>query len=894
MDRPHAPGVPDGGAQAVSMERRRRGLIVALLVGGAALGAGLPVARAQVQGGVKAPETTADARGATSGRAARELTRLAALDLQATGGTNPRDFEVAAILMEIAHRLSPNDEHLLRLLIDAVSSAGDREGLLAYSKELMKLQKADTVTQLRLISGAISSRQSVESRLEGYRSFLDYKDDKGNRLDASIRSRLALDGALLLRETGDLRGFADMLGQATALDPTNKDAASLAVSFYSEQQSEPAGRLTLLINLLKADPFDPETLLAIARELASSEAFDQAERFYAVYQAAMDTQGLNVSQSIVAEANTVFWCKNNAEGLVTMLRSRVEEDRAAAERARRTAQLLDRPVDNLADPESVRLSPELERVRFAAAQAWGDQGQVDYAFTEMTRTYERAIEAAQQRQSLPAGVTAAMMVEREQRLRGELMSMRLWAGRDLDKASATLDEFRNDASLSQNAGAGAVLARLEAWLQLQRGELDAAEAALTPLAERDVLARLGRALIKERRGDREGAAKAYEALAHEASGSLAGAFARTRAEVLGQAPVKAPAVTNDLRRLASGVPGWLEQMIADPRRVVSLQARLLTTEIGAMDPAWVEVSLRNVSPIPLALGPEKPISSRLLFMPDVRMKLSRVSPEEMRSGAVVVRMDRRLRLLPQEELKVLVWADQGNLGWLTNHAITMQLTSRWNVIQGFMPHPDGRYVEGPHCVQTSTEYLQRRATRMLYDKPETLADWIKTGTSEDVAEVVHLTMMASRAAPDAPGTWSKETREAIGAALAARYPTLEPSARVLLATLLPLPPLAPWLAACEEAILADNDPDVRVVSLALRTWKVDDPRLAAARGAGEARLERLAVLVQDRLDTNTRSYATIWQRRQPAPSGGADAPPPAPPAQQPPTTPAPPAGTGVK
>ena len=65
-----------------------------------------------------------------------------------------------------------------------------------------------------------------------------------------MRSRLALDAALLERERGDSAAFARRLRQSATLDESNKEAASLVAQYYAPQLTDPLGELNLQIKLL--------------------------------------------------------------------------------------------------------------------------------------------------------------------------------------------------------------------------------------------------------------------------------------------------------------------------------------------------------------------------------------------------------------------------------------------------------------------------------------------------------------------------------------------------------------------------------------------------------------------------------------------------------------------
>lgn len=817
----------------------------------------------------------------TNERAARELVRMGTLDLQITGGSAARDYRLASILLEIAYEIlpkikpgekaRPENEEILRLLIDAVSSSGDREKLQQYTRELVELNRDDTVAQLRLFSGRISELQDVDSRLKAYETLLGAGGDK-LKLDGSVRSRLALDAALLLRERGDIRGFADKLSQATALDPTNKDAASLAASFFSEQSDDAAGRLLLLINLLKADPFDPDTILAIARELAAGEAFDQSYRFYGLHGSLVKARGEEVVSAIAAESYTVFWCRQGAEKTLTQIRAQVEEQKTYAKNMREYVITHDLPADQAPNPDKVRLAVDMERVRCASALASGDLGQIDYAFSEMVRTFQLNIDELSDKTKLPPGTSETELQDRVRRLKGELMWMRLWCGRQLDEAAAVLDEAKQDPNVNP-----AVLDRLTGWLLLQRGELDKAEGLLTALAPTDELARLGLCVIKERRGPAADAAAAYTEFAHRHAGTVAGTFARTRAQVLSGKPVPPLSLAEEMTALAeTNVKSWLEELIADPRKMMSLQVNPEYQQVGPMEPIRVRVRLRNTSPIALAVGSERPLNSQILLVPELKVAMDRVA--ESSRGATVVRLDRKLRLLPQEEIDVMLWADAASLGWIMSHMITETAVVRWKALQGFRYNRGGYYFAGPLCLTTDTGPVQRSASAKTFDDGETIARWIETGTTEDIAECLALAQIIAPL-PEKVSRWKPEDKDRIAAALATRYPKLDRDARLMVAAMLPLKQLGPWLKPVEDAVNADADLKVKTVALILRVSDASDPVLAAAEASGDARLAEAAVLVKDRLSDGTKTYSTM---QTPKPGDGGDAA-----AAPPPTTPTP-------
>src|SRR5262245_39862630 len=151
---------------------------------------------------------------------ASQLERLALLDLRAVESPSAGDFAITEAILAIAQELAPGDTQIVRRRIEAAWNAGDNDALLDATRRIVELDPDDTVAQLRLITAKIGQVQVAQERLRLYEAFLG---PKGEALDPSIRSRLALDAALLQRERGDEPGFVEKLKLAARLDSTNKD-----------------------------------------------------------------------------------------------------------------------------------------------------------------------------------------------------------------------------------------------------------------------------------------------------------------------------------------------------------------------------------------------------------------------------------------------------------------------------------------------------------------------------------------------------------------------------------------------------------------------------------------------------------------------------------------------
>jgi hypothetical protein len=842
---------------------------------GAAVLASVAVACGVAAGAGLAPSgqpATARATGA-GGIAARSVASVALLDLRLVRAPEGRDYRIASALLEVASDLAPDDEEVLRLLIDATSAAGDKDRLLAQTRRLMRMNPEDTVAQLRLISGKLDALQDADQRLAVYERYLG---PEGEGIDPSVRSRLALDEALLLRERGDITGFADKLARATELDSTNKDAASLAVTFFTQTKEDAAGRLTLLLNLLLADPMDEATHLAIARELAAGGEYEGAQRFYNILSMLYQAQRQSIPPSVYAEAQTVEWNIGGAERLVSTFRAEMERGRAELLEQRRRAEAAHQPLDKLTAPESLRLTLELERVRAAAASASGDEAQLDFAFGELETTFQSQIEPLEDPSKRAAGVSAEQVQQTLAQLEAELLWMRLWCGRNLEAAAQALERLKADPAVNR-----AALERMVGWLQLRQGDLDGAQRTLAPLSVEDPLAELGLALLEEKRGLVPDAVVKYTQFWQRMAGTLAGAWARTRVIVLTGGPPAPPAGAAALKDLVAGVPSWIDELASNPRRLCALQASLEETRIGPLRSAGVRLRIRNLAPIPMGIGPDRPLNTRLLLAPSVTLG---VEPVGARMAAAVVRMDRRLRLLPQEAVEATVWADAGMLSRFMDDLAGLPAQIRWKVLQGFVITDQGFFSEGPLNLTTDTGMLMRSKSLRCGDDAKGMASWIQSGSSEDVAESLLALRWKLQNKDGTPGALTADEKTLIDQAVAKRWRTLDRSARLMVVALLPPGKQCGWLTELSKAMAEESDPGVLTAALVSRVYDVGDPLLARALSSEDRRLSEVAGLIRARLEAGIKTFSAI---SDPIGVSMRSGPAPAPPgAAQPPTAPA--------
>ncbi len=820
---------------------------------------------------------------------ARALTRIALADLKFSRQPGPDEYAVAAALLDLAHQLDGGDQDILRLLIEAVSQAGDRDRVADLTRQLLKLDPADTVAQLGLISSNIARLQDVDARLKAYEQFLGAK---GDALDASVRSRLALDCALLLRERGDAGGFAERLRQAVTLDATNREAAALLLTYVSQRGDAVDRRFEALLLLLAAEPLDPQAHLEVARELASVGASRQALRFYSNHEEIMKGFGAQLSAEAAVEKRIEQWRLDGPSKVVSELSEGVLKPRKALEQQIAAAKAEGRKEDlaKLPSPDDIKLYPEMEEVWLLAASAAGDQAGMLVALGEMQGT-QLLVEAAARNAASPPPPPAAPAsrpgaappaVDEEAvkaaelelfRTRLALAWSRLLVGMQVEQAERTIQELRADPRLAPG-----VRDRLESWLALRKGELASAGTGLEAHAATDPLARLGLGVLAEQRGDRAAAAESYIAVARALSGSTVGAWAYTRAAVvLERAPAPSPEAAT-LAAMADGVPRLIDDMCRSPRfqaasaggtpealigarAYEALLCSLGIDRAGPFEKARINITLRNLAPIPLGVGPDRAINSRFLLSPTIEIGPRRVgstSPE-------IISLERRLRLMPREDITVSVWAEPGYNGLLQEMSAGETSRSRWRVMQGFRMNDKGQTEAGPYGLATETGLFVRLAFPRTEDSPVELAGALADVGDEQLPQLLGVIRWRLFRDEGEVDRLRPEDKQRLAAALRDRYLASRPEGRLLILAMMPPAQFIQALLSFDAAIIdaAETDPRVTLVKTITRSADKDSPLLAGASSSSNASVRAAGEAMRRRLESNPRTYSRFSLVNQP-------------------------------
>jgi tetratricopeptide (TPR) repeat protein len=789
--------------------------------------------------------------------AARSLVRLAMMDLRLAGNPNVRDYKLASVLLELAGNIRPDDADLIRRKIESQWNAGDEDAAIEATKALLKLDPKDTVAQLRLVSSSIGRLQTVESRLAAYERFLGAE---GKSIDPSIRSRLALDAALLYRERSNDDKFAEKLKQATALDPTNKEAALIAETFFSASVNDPVGRFELLSNMLYSDPLDPGIYMSMTDELAANGAFVGAARMFRIGEKIQTAAGGRIGGEQELQRLILAWQVTGPKAVREDLEKSLNTERHNARQIADRQKVMDVAEEEVVDPMALRLPRTAEQMRALAAFAEGNVDATETSLAELELTVAKMIKESPDDEKRPTEITKedAMRIARDAKV--DLALMRALTGVQLKQVEGGLLEL--DPPLSEGDTRPALIAAL---MLLNDGKAEEALAALAGLGidqtsqnpeitDASLYGELAKARALEALGRKAEAGASYRAIVRSAPLTAQGALAASLAEKMAGKREPLFAKTQELEKLAAAVPRWIEDIVDQPRTFVSVTAEPLSTTQEPLSPMLVKVKIRNLGALPMGLGSNRPINSRFLFAPNLDLK---EADARRFSKPEVIDLDRRLRLMPGETLEAVVWADPGFAGWFCEDIASQVVRAKYRVVQGFVTGQRGLIDPGPGCVQLDLPIIVRTTLR---ESTLGVADFAAEAASAGEGAVVRLGAAARTLVLGEAFSGRSITpvdKLTMAQALAKRYPSLSPNARAALIAVVPTGKQSPEFADFDAAVLEEKDPAILPIALLTRCSEPDSPALKAAMESSDPRVKLVAKLQSERLADRTTCYATL-------------------------------------
>lgn len=647
------------------------------------------------------------------------------------GHPNPDadEFRMTGHALRVARSLLPDDLELLHLEQEAWETAKDSERQLGTARRILSLDPMNQVAQLRVALGGISRLQDADARLEAYERLLGAR---GESLHPSVRSRLALDAALLARENGREDRFRELLTLSTTLDMTNKDSAALYAATMLPEIDSPRDRVEILANVLAADPLDVNAVENLALELMRHGAYGGALHMYDLLSTYLRLQDSKLSPPQLFDTALCLWNTDGPEGALDFLNSLTAEQQGMINAERR--RLEEDGIDP--GPETVAfLSPELEMTRLAIALVMDDRRMADRALVFIDFHID------QRRRQIDAAVEQNPEINPEQIriLRRAASLQQLWAwlfaGLRLDRAEQLIEElFPQDADqtvVEIDEGARELLAdgaseavlgevstvptavaesRFRGWLALHRGDLPRARALLVPIAEQDRTARWILADLERTIGNNARAMRLYAELAAEEPRALLATAAwwrllMMRVESGNESPIVRSRKARELDAYINSFAPYVKHTFRDPRRYVSLRVVHEQPMVGALDRMRMRVEVRSSANNPVAVGTGRPVSKRILLSPDVRVGGEQA---QQAMSPVIAELASRLRLDPYEAVHFTVTPSWSAVAAFMDSFAFSRSTARWQATLGFRSNEAGNFSASPTSVITLSEMLTRQ------------------------------------------------------------------------------------------------------------------------------------------------------------------------------------------
>ena len=829
-----------------------------------------------------------------AGILARTTARIALVDLKVARTPGQAEYELTRIMIEDALSRTPEDLDLLRLLAETCVQLGDETRAIKVTRLIHKLDPSDKVAEMTLISSTIAGMQTVGERVKALKTFVG---PRGAGIDPGVRSRLSLDLALLAREQADSAGFSEALRQSLKLDPTNKEAAGLLHSVIMAGNASPREVVQSLLVIMAADPIDPAPSLSIARIMLEHGAAKGALRFYDLHNNMVAAGQERLSPDLVAERYVALWASSSPAKVVTEITQPFYVEKRNQRMDRETKRAANIPTEQWLDAllREVYRPSELVRAWTVAASADGNDVFTSLGLGELAQNAANFESNALNDQIRGEAMSADDAKKLVSNMQVDLLWVRCLTGQQTDEASKQVSALRVNPNVPDS-----VLARLEGWTKIREAEglspdeldadnksertktLEDGEALLKRQAGRgDLLAELGLAAAQAVRGDRAAAAKHFAELSIKLRGTLAGAWAQSRAVSLAGAgsapPARVTADAGELEAVASGVPEWLEAVATNPGKFVAFSMLPVEKDLKPFSKASVEIVIRNEAPIALAVGNERAINSRVLLTAEVTVGVKDSSP----GAAEVVSLERRYFLAPGEEMRVQAWAEPGLSAWFAELNACDVMRLRWRAIQGFRMKREETWkgttrkdtmtrVAGPFSLTADTPVVIRSAVPGCGEgkfDAGAIAKRLETGTTEELVVVIAAIRyrMARDEEANLPGFASSKSlsvveKQAISNALANRYEKADSTERAMILLMMPSARFYRALLDFDAVLSGIAEPDARVLRYKMITRAVDkdDPVLAAGNASADPLTRAVASIMRKRLQAETpRTYSRM-------------------------------------
>ncbi|MCX5640005.1 MAG: hypothetical protein NT059_04210 [Planctomycetota bacterium] len=705
-----------------------------------------------------------------------------------------------------------------------ISDEGYEAGLA-----LSKLDPFDDAVRLSRIADAIEAHPTADARVRAYESILAPQNRAS--LGAPVAARLAYQLASLQSRIGNTELFSRWLAEAVKADPSYPTAAQAAAGYFRMRVADAAADIELLSIAVEANPRDLSTWSALLSVLLDGGAFKAAERTARMAIAVAEAERRNeLVYSFTGDLATALWGSGQREEASHELDLRMNR---LTEDYRRIISLMDPSITNerLAR-EFPPLPSTLSIAMLGLAQKEGDTKKVDSLLERALRGTDAEVKRAEDQGASKADV-GSFALQRAVTL--------LLFSKNLGTVSTLLDDAVKSGALGEQGKA-----RFDAMLAWRQGKPEAALKALEPLRANDPLAQYAYASALADAKQTATAITEFRTIAETHIGTSIGLLALDRlSDLLGQPKLvvsqlaKSIADGADLlnKALADHLSSSLDEIIDHPFRALTVEIKPSSTLIGPYEPFTFNIRIRNSSRLPMAIGGDSPISGKVT-MRSAAPRPGQTDAAELPPQPLLI--DRRLRLMPGEEILVTVDADLTVVGLILNvqpldsHLINVSVVSNPSTASGGL---------APGFLGSVTGSVPIQFTGININEA-----WVKESralvhTAGNIEAVTRLALLIHAASdPTLLPESIRGDSNAIWTDIVDAWKAMPESAQAWILGVIPqdTPSMAPLL----DAAHASTSPVV------LRSWAISrvvdpkDPMLDVCRRSGDAELSKLADAVQ--------------------------------------------------
>jgi hypothetical protein len=720
----------------------------------------------------------------------------------------PAHFKEAAALLMAACKLDPAEPRYPRMLFEAMLQIGDSDGALDAIKAYRAIDvphlpeqeqpRNDQLAMVNYIDLAARQVETAEQRFDFYKGILD------SRAPDPVKSHAALRAAQVALERGQADLHDSFLAQALRLNPLNLDALRARMALL-EDNGTPVERVGILLTMLKSNPIQPQVTYRVAREIADAGLPEDSILYYAQSADLASRLAQPLGREFALAYASELYLTGKPQLLVgtrSIVDQLIKKDSGDVESLllRWLADRVGTDKDALAKTQVELLNASLNRLLTLRAQLGGTNPATRPVDSTDAITLPNL---ADDLTALKNAKFESLRVPYAQAL-SDLAWYLVYVANQPAQAAQILPTLK--AILSDK---DPIVVRIEGWIFLAQGQNDQAAVKLKAVADQDVFAQAGTFLLRAKNpAEKDPAmASARKLLQEHPSGLLAVMLS----DVMRDLNVKLlPRDDADAlkERVAQFPKDWL-RVIDAPQNFYVLQAGMEHGKVlfQYAEPMFAKVSIKNISPFDLTVGPEGVIRNDLWFDAQLRGLIQRTV-----TGAAYERLSQALVIKPGQTITQTVRLDQGQLGQILAGNPGPSITFNGHVRTNPSPSGSG---PGGYDVQFSS-ITERGGFGLNQNTINALTNTIASGTSAEKIRGIELIAAEANQFRNAP-----EQNDQVKALVAGFVETLQKGANDA------TPEVATWavfLTAVQDpskrpavikTLTSDPDPTRRVLGLLL-------------------------------------------------------------------------------